>query len=142
MDSLAPKRCELFYLPIFAFISFFYLFSVPLISVEKTLSDTLFYSWISSLFLLKYFYFYATGHETTFTHIRWDSAFHGIYGDSNNQLIRGLMALLILTNTFSSIIITPVSVLFYFSAFDDSKRENKYFIFTKQKLYGSLKVWI
>jgi hypothetical protein len=54
------------------------------------------------LFLLQHYFFYASGHETTFNHIKWDAGFHGFYGDNNNALIRLFMGSLILLNTFQA----------------------------------------
>ena len=54
------------------------------------------------MLLLQSYFFYASGHETTFTHIKWESGFHGFDGDNNNHLIRLVMAIFILLNTFCS----------------------------------------
>lgn len=54
------------------------------------------------LFVLQHYFFYASGHETTFNHIKWDAGFHGFYGDNNNALIRLFMGTLILLNTFQA----------------------------------------
>ena len=49
-------------------------------------------------------------HETTFTHIKWHAAFHGIDGDSsNNAIVRLAMMLLVVVNTFSSTLITHLA---------------------------------
>ena len=105
------------------------------------------------IFLLKYYFFYATGHETTFTHIRWDSGFHGIYGDNNNNLLRILMGFFIVSNTFSSIIITSISIGIYFvnkttnernclgvDNLKDNKKIKCNKILSKFIIFGSLKV--
>ena len=55
------------------------------------------------------YYFYATGHETTFTHIKWEAGFHGFEGDNNNPLLRIILMILILINTFSSNLLTSIS---------------------------------
>lgn len=60
------------------------------------------------LFVLQHYFFYATGHETAFIHIRWESGFHGFFGDNNNVIVRLIMAILILINTNSGIFITSV----------------------------------
>ncbi|RNA38083.1 phosphatidylinositol class O [Brachionus plicatilis] len=63
------------------------------------------------LFLLEHYFFYATGHETTFTHIKWESAFHGFDGDNNNKLVRVVMALMIISNTFAAKIVTLLNIV-------------------------------
>lgn len=56
-------------------------------------------------------FFFGTGHESTFTHIKWDSGFHGFEGDNNNPIIRLILMILILMNTFSSSIIVSIAGL-------------------------------
>jgi hypothetical protein len=102
-----------------SFISIWFLISILFLyfnyqTNHNLLKNNIQYDSFIFLFLLKYYYFYATGHETTFTHIRWDSGFHGIYGDNNNPLIRLVMGFFILSNTFSSVIITSISIGLYF----------------------------
>jgi hypothetical protein len=65
---------------------------------------------LALLFILQFYYFYATGHETVFTSIKWEAGFHGFDGDNNNKFVRFIMTLLILGNTFSSQIITSISI--------------------------------
>ncbi len=95
------------------------------------------------LLLLKCYFFYATGHETTFTHIKWDSAFHGFNGDNNNIIKRIIMGTLIILNTFSSLVICSVSVGYIYKI-DLIKNNNINANFIKMLLemsfYDSLKV--
>jgi hypothetical protein len=58
--------------------------------------------------ILQFYFFYATGHETTFTHIKWETAFHGFHGDGGNIVSRGLMAILVMIETFSSNILISI----------------------------------
>lgn len=60
------------------------------------------------LYLIEHYFFYATGHETAFIHIKWESGFHGFYGDNNNRFVRIIMASLIISNTFSAILICSI----------------------------------
>lgn len=57
-------------------------------------------------------FFYATGHQTTISSIRWESAFVGLHGDFSSNI---LPAILIHLNTFASyvlaIIICPLIML-------------------------------
>ena len=64
------------------------------------------------LFVLGYFYFYASGHETVFTHIKWEAGFNGFDGDNNNRLVRLIMAGLIVANTFSALILSSLAIGF------------------------------
>lgn len=60
------------------------------------------------LVLFQNFFFFATGHETSFTHIKWEAGFHGFEGDNNNPIIRLILMILILLNTFSSTLLVSV----------------------------------
>lgn len=62
------------------------------------------------LFLLEHYFFYATGHETTFTHIKWESGFHGFDGDNNNKLVRLCMGIMIFSNTFPTKFLTVLNI--------------------------------
>ena len=59
---------------------------------------------------MEHYFFYATGHETTFTHIKWESGFHGFDGDDNNKLIRLCMAIMIFSNTFPAKFLTLLNI--------------------------------
>ena len=71
--------------------------------------------------LFQYYFFYATGHETIFTHIKWESAFQGIDGDNNNYLLRVVMGFFIVLNTFSSTFVISFGTLKYISYLDVNK---------------------
>lgn len=73
------------------------------------------------VFLLENYYFYASGHETIFTNIKWESAFHGFDGDNNSILLRILMGGLIVFNTFSSILISTFFLFWNFYKNQNSK---------------------
>lgn len=52
--------------------------------------------------LLAQYFFYATGHQPTFSNISWEVALIGISGDFSNNFLPGL---LIILNTFCSFIL-------------------------------------
>ena len=64
------------------------------------------------LFLAQHYFFYATGHETTFTNIKWESAFHGLYGDTSTTISHFAMGSLIVLNTFCSTLLVGIYVVF------------------------------
>jgi hypothetical protein len=64
------------------------------------------------LFLIQRYFFYATGHETTFTNIKWESAFHGMYGDTSTTVSHLVMGSLIVVNTYCSTILVCAYVVF------------------------------
>ena len=76
------------------------------------------------LFLLEHYFFYATSHETAFIHIRWESGFHGFQADSNNPIIRFIMALFILFNTFSGVLICSAFLLLCLSETADKHKSD------------------
>lgn len=67
-------------------------------------------SHLSLMILIQNYFFYATGHETTFTLIRWDAVFHGFDGDSNNLLIRILFITFLMISTYSSTVLVVKNV--------------------------------
>ncbi len=60
------------------------------------------------LILLQHYFFYATGHESVFTHIKWEAGFHGFESENSNPVIRVFVMIFILLNTFSSNLIVVV----------------------------------
>lgn len=92
------------------------------------------------MFVLEHYFFYASGHETAFIHIRWESGFHGFYGDNNNVLLRAIMAVLILINTYSGVFITCMFFLVLLRAQSDNTRVSVNIIL-KFCLFNSLKVF-
>jgi hypothetical protein len=65
--------------------------------------------------LLQHYFFYASGHETNFTHIKWQAAFHGFSGETSGYWhIRTLMGAFIILNTFSSTILCSLASPFIF----------------------------
>lgn len=91
------------------------------------------------LFVIDHYFFYATGHETAFIYIRWESGFHGFYGDNNNPVIRLIMAIFILLNTFSSSFICVVFFVLLLSERSDSPN-NKVGEILKFGLFNAIKV--
>jgi hypothetical protein len=57
------------------------------------------------MFLLQQFYFYGTGHETTFTNIRWETVFHGLDGRSDSIVFHAIYGFLLVLGTFGSYIV-------------------------------------
>lgn len=58
--------------------------------------------------MLSYFYFFATGHQATFTSIKWESAFVGFVGDHDFYAIPVVMIAL---NTFASHVLCSITVV-------------------------------
>ena len=97
--------------------------------------------------MLQHYFFYATGHETSFTHIKWEAGFHGFEGDNKNSFNKIIIMILILTNTFSSIYVISIGgfgLLNYHDLFKNEKLpdlRNKIISSTlKFYLYNAIKV--
>jgi hypothetical protein len=92
------------------------------------------------VFLLQNYFFYATGHETTFTNIKWESAFHGMYGDTSTAISHLVMGALIISNTFCSTIIAVIYVNFFSKTISDSNNVTKLKTTLKFLLLSAIKV--
>jgi hypothetical protein len=93
-----------------------------------------------TLFLLQHYYFYATGHETTFTNIKWESAFHGMYGDTSTTISHLALGSLIVSNTFCSTIIVILYVIYFTHNNKDLGNTSKLKVVLKFSLLNSIKV--
>ena len=83
---------------------------------DKTIDKTMI-----TLIILQQYFFYATGHENTFTNIRWEVAFHGLDGNSKNLFVALNSGLFLFLSTFSSSILVftyLVNIIKQFSRFD------------------------
>jgi hypothetical protein len=63
------------------------------------------------MYLLQQFYFYGTGHETTFNNIRWEIVFHGLDGRSDSFVYRAITAFLLVLGTYSAYAFVFIFVL-------------------------------
>jgi hypothetical protein len=63
------------------------------------------------MIILQQYFFYATGHENTFTNIRWEVVFHGFDGNSSNILVRLISIIFLLLSTFSSYVIIALYLI-------------------------------
>lgn len=101
--------------------------------------------------VLQYYFFYASGHETSFTHIKWEAGFHG-FGDNKNPAIRFLIMIFILLNTYSSVVIVitgglallNISYLFQCDTYRQLEKNFirsvlKYFLFAAVKVFNYFK---
>ena len=99
-----------------------------------------------TIIVLQQYFFYATGHENTFTSIRWEAVFHGLDGNSNNLFVRIISILFLLLSTYSSSVISVIYLILIIEKFSiDKKTEtqsnaNKQIYFLKFCFFISLKV--
>ena len=100
------------------------------------------------LVLLQHYFFY-TGHEATFTHIKWEAGFHGFDGQINNIVIRAIVMAFILVNTFYGVLIVSIAGSGFLNYYEiihnqNAKEWNKMFIRSTLKfhLLNSIKVKI
>ena len=85
-------------------------FLITVILIFKTLDKSFESGAIKAgilLVLFQNYFFFATGHETSFTHIKWEAGFHG-FEDNHEPIIRLILMILILLNTFSSTLLVSV----------------------------------
>jgi hypothetical protein len=109
---------------------------------DKTIDKT-----IITLIILQQYFFYATGHEKTFTNIRWEVAFHGLDGNSKNFFVAISSGLFLFMSTFSSSILVftyLIELINKFSQFDKKTEIDsnitKYTSLLKYSFLVSLKV--
>ncbi len=77
------------------------------------------------LVLLQQYFFYATGHETSFTHIKWEAGFHGFESENSNPVIKVFVMIFILINTYSSALVVAIGgigLLNHYDFFTDEKK--------------------
>lgn len=101
------------------------------------------------LVVLQYYFFYASGHETSFTHIKWEAGFHGFEGDNKNPFIKLLTMIFILLNTYSSVVIVITggfSLLNFAYLFQCDTYNQLEYVFIRSVLkiflFIAVKVWI
>lgn len=103
---------------------------------------------VLTMTLIQQYYFYATGHEPTFTNIRWEVVFHGLTGDSSNIFISIISTIFLLITTYSSYLFVSIYTIIIakqlinkFYKDDDLKTKTELFVtIIEYVFYASLKV--